>query len=155
MKFKIEQIAIAPKDPARAKELLSAIGAETWHEDHVVAEGKVFNKDGTNEAELSFNYDIFAGNEFEVLNYTLGNNWLQRRPHGTVSHLGMHCSADELIKWRKFFAERNICVAQEVITKSHENPVIKDKRFYNYVIFDTKEILGVDLKFIVRLDQDQ
>jgi hypothetical protein len=33
---------------------------------------------------------------------------------------------------------------------SHTNPVISGKRWYNYVIFDTKEILGVDLKFIVR-----
>jgi hypothetical protein len=41
-------------------------------------------------------------------------------------------------------------VAQEVLTQSHTNPVISGKRWYNYVIFDTKDILGVDLKFIVR-----
>ena len=49
--------------------------------------------------------------------------------------------------------ERGIKVAQEVFTKSHTNPVIAGKRKYNYVIFDTKEILGVDLKFIVRINQ--
>lgn len=55
MKFMIEQIAICPKDPARAKQLLKDLGADEWAEDHVVATGKVFGEDGTNEADLSFN----------------------------------------------------------------------------------------------------
>ena len=45
-------------------------------------------------------------------------------------------------------------MAQEVMTESHTNPVIAGKRTYNYVIFDTKEILGVDVKFIVRINHD-
>ena len=45
-------------------------------------------------------------------------------------------------------------MAQEVFTESHTNPVIAGKRSYNYVIFDTREILGVDLKFIVRINKD-
>ena len=98
MKFTIEQIAIAPKDPVAAKNLLSEIGATEWSEDHVVASGNVFGQRGTNEANLSFNYDIFS--------------------------------------------------------ESHTNPVIAGKRSYNYVIFDTKDILGVDLKFIVRINKD-
>lgn len=155
MKFKIEQIAICPKNPVAAKELLTAIGAADWSDDHVVATGKVFGENGTNEADLSFNYDIFAGNEFEVLDYTEGHNWMDdpRRGRDSVSHLGMHCSAGELDNWREFFAGRGIAVAQEVFTDSHTNPVIAGKRKYNYVIFDTKDILGVDLKFIVRIDQ--
>jgi hypothetical protein len=66
----------------------------------------------------------------------------------------MHCSGDDLLKWREFFKERQINVAQEVFTESHTNPVIAGKRSYNYVIFDTREILGVDLKFIVRINKD-
>ena len=124
MKFTIEQIAIAPKDPVAAKKLLSEIGATEWSEDHVVASGNVFGQRGTNEAR------------------------------NTVSHLGMHCSADDLIEWRVFFQSRGIDVAQEVMTESHTNPVIAGKRSYNYVIFDTKDILGVDLKFIVRINKD-
>lgn len=154
MKFIIEQIAIVPKDPVAAKKLLAEIGATEWAEDHVVATGKVFGNEGANEADLSFNYDLFGGKEFEVLNYTTGPNWMDdfTRGRNSVSHLGMHCSAEELLKWRAFFAERNIVVAQEVLTDSHTNPVISGQRWYNYVIFDTKEILGVDLKFIVRKD---
>ena len=160
MKFTIEQIAICPKDPAAAKKLFEEMGAGPWSEDHVVAEGKVFGSSGRNEADLSFNYDLVGGNEFEVLHYTTGRNWMDDResrsdwPRATnsVSHLGMHCTAEELLGWREFFREREIAVAQEVMTESHTNPVIKGKRSYNYVIFDTKEILGVDLKFIVRIN---
>jgi hypothetical protein len=154
MKFTIEQIAIAPKDPTAAKKLLSEIGAVEWAEDHVVATGSVFGKQGTNEANLSFNYDLFSGKEFEVLDYTSGSNWVDETTddRNIVSHLGMHCTADELLGWREFFRDRGIEVAQEVFTDSHSNPVIAGKRSYNYVIFDTRKILGVDLKFIVRIE---
>lgn len=155
MKFQIEQIAIAPRNAKAAKELLEKIGALEWHEDHVCATGKVFGKKGSNEADLSFNYDIFAGKEFEVLDYTKGENWVDTfdRGRNIVSHLGMHVTAEELRVWRDFFEQEGIGVAQEVFTDSHTNPVIAGKRKYNYVIFDTQPILGVDLKFIVRIDQ--
>jgi len=151
LKFTIEQIAICPRDPIAARALLRDIGAVRWHEDHVVADGKVFSEPGSNEADLAFNYEIFSGKEFEVLHYTTGPNWMEEEDReNSVSHLGMHCSADELLKWREFFAARSIAVAQEVMTQSHSNPAIAGQRWYNYVIFDTKDILGVDLKFIVR-----
>ena len=156
LKFQIEQIAIAPKDPVAARTLLEDIGAVDWAEDHVVAAGNVYGARGFNEANLSFNYDMFAGKEFEILDYSKGDNWVDCRTNGSrnvVSHLGMHCTADELLQWRDFFRAREISVAQEVFTKSHTNPVIDGKRKYNYVIFDTFHILGVDLKFIVRIDQ--
>jgi|TARA_A100000172_G_scaffold73986_1_gene55792 hypothetical protein len=156
MKFTIEQIAICPKDPIAAKNLLIEIGAVDWVEDHVIATGLVYDEHGTNEANLSFNYDIFSGKEFEVLDYTSGNNWMdsEKRGRNSVSHLGMHCTADELVLWRSFFKIRNINIAQQVFTDSHTNSAIAGKRSYNYVIFDTKEILGVDLKFIVRINKD-
>lgn len=154
MQFRIEQIAICPANPEAAIELLTAIGAAEWAKDHVIANGKVYGQEGRNEADLAFNYNLFGGKEFEVLNYTDGNNWmLHPERTNSVSHLGMHCSAEELVEWRAFFAGRDINVAQEVFTESHSNPAIAGKRWYNYVIFDTKAILGVDLKFIVRLEQ--
>lgn len=153
LKFQIEQIAICPRDPAAAKELLRAMGAAIWVEDHVKANGIVFGAEGKNEADLSFNYDMFAGKEFEILNYTDGDNWMNRPERiNSVSHLGMHCTADELVQWRKFFADREFLVAQEVVTYEHTNPVIAGKRNYNYVIFDTKRVLGVDIKMIVRIE---
>lgn len=154
MKFIIEQVALCPLNPAAAKKLLADMGAAEWAEDHVCAAGAVFGQDANNEADLSFNYDAIAGKELEILNYTKGFNWMDVRGIGRVSHLGMHCTANELVEWRRFFAVRNIRVAQEVTTQSHTNPVIDGKRRYKYVIFDTKQTLGVDVKFIVRLNHD-
>lgn len=152
LKFKIEQVALHPRDPAAAMELLDAMGAGEWAKDHVVANGEVFGSAARNEANLNFEYNMLKGaNELEVLHYTTGDHWVAEDHR--VSHLGMHCTAAELEGWREFFDERGIHVAQEVETESHTNPHIAGKRWYNYVIFDTLDILGVDIKFIVRSDK--
>lgn len=151
MKFIIEQIAIYPPDPKKAIELLTALGATDWSHDLVVAEGKVDGDVVTNVGLLSFNYQLNDAKEFEVLSYKAGDHWM-REYEPSVSHFGMHCTVDELDKWKGFFKRRNISIAQEVDTLSHTNPVIAGKRLYHYCIFDTRAILGVDLKFIVRKD---
>lgn len=153
MNFKIEQIALFPNNPHRAMMLLSDMGLGEWAKDHVVASGAVYGEPSRNEADLAFNYQATADKalELEVLHYTDGDNWMDRRGN-VVSHLGMHVTAEELVKWREFFLMRGIPVAQEVVTESHTNPVIAGKRWYNYVIFDTHAILSADIKFIVRLE---
>lgn len=156
MQFKIEQIAITPKNTKAAKALLAAIGLSSWIMDTVSARGTVAGTAGEiyNAAELSFNYDAAPADgklEFEVLNYKVGPNWMAGRAQ-SVSHLGMHVTAEELELWRAKFAEHEIGVAQEVHTEAHSNPAIKDSRRYHYVIFATRAVLGVDLKFIVRKD---
>ena len=154
LQFKVEQIAIHPQHPDKALELLTAMGAEQWVKDQVTAAGYVKASPAKNTANLAFNYDMAAENgklEFEVLQYVKGTSWMQGQ--NRASHLGMHCSADELDEWRKFFARRGITVAQEVYTENHTNSAIAGKRWYNYVIFDTFAILGIDIKFIVRKDK--
>lgn len=156
MRFFIEQVAICPADPVAAKKLLEDIAGVEWAEDHVVAEGKVYGAPARNEANLSFTYSILQGKEFEVLDYTDGPNWIgEGSKYNSVSHFGMHCSEMELGMWRDFFSARGIGIAQEVHTLSHTNPVIAGKRTYQYVIFNTRHILGVDLKFIVRYFTEQ
>lgn len=154
MKFFIEQIALCPPNPAAAINLLKQLGLDEWVKDHVVAGGKVYGEPGKNEADLAFNYQNTRPEgkplELEVLHYTTGPNWMAGRPP-MVSHLGMHCTDEELEKFRRRFADMGIRVAQEVFTESHTNPfLLEQKRKYQYVIFDTRDILGTDLKFIVR-----
>lgn len=158
MKFFIEQIAIVPADPIAAIALLEQMGAVEWHRDTVSGTAHVFSEFvPQSTADLAFNYQLSNMEspkpiEFEVLNYRQGYNWMETRPN-SVSHLAMHCSEQELEQWREFFKARGIVVAQEVRTLSHTNPAIAGKRWYVYCIFDTRRILGVDLKFIVRRDQ--
>lgn len=153
MEFKIQQIAFCPTDPQRAFALLEKIGLHKWTLDTVVAEGRVHGEPGRNQANLAFNYEAFDGNELEVLDYTSGNNWMAgHRP--TVSHVGMHCSEAELAEWKALFAAEGIPIAQEVFTESHTNPfLVNNGRRYHYCIFDTRAILGTDLKFIVRRER--
>lgn len=153
MKFNIEQIALAPKDPKLAEELLSAMSESSqFIRDHVTSRGMVRGEGPfQNEANLAFNYDLGPA-EVEVIEYTKGRNWLE----GTVprvSHLGMHCANDEVDKWQTFFAGFGINVAQAVYTINHTNAAIAGKRWYHYVIFDTSPVLGVDIKLIVRHDE--
>lgn len=156
-KFKIEQIALCPTNPTRARKLLEDLGLTEWFVDNVHATGVVRGAIGENHALLQFNYqagngsDAAAGKplELEVLHYTNGNNWMTKNPN-TVSHLGVHCSAEELEQFRAYFYHNGIGIAQEVKTLAHTNAAIKDTRRYQYAIFDTRDILGVDLKFIVR-----
>ena len=172
--FKIEQVALFTANSENAQRLLAALGLTDWHRDHVVAKGKVFGVRGENEADLSFNYQAGNGEfvkdgdevsprgykplELEVLDYTKGPNWMHYNKTvgivsdcGAVSHLGMHVTHEELAEFDAIFAEHGIGIAQAVETQSHTNPAIKDSRRYKYVIYDTRPIIGVDLKFIVRL----
>lgn len=152
MKFKIQQVALCPLDVKRAEALLAKLGLDSWARDTVVATGTVHGVEGSNRAQLAFNYDALDGNELELLHYTDGRNWMaDTRP--AVSHLGMHCTEDELAEWKKFFELEGIGIVQEVYTQSHTNKFLRDNgRKYHYCIFGTRDVLGTDLKFIVRID---
>ena len=157
MKFFIEQVALCPINPQKAVALLREIGLTEWVQDHVVAEGRVHGTPGRNEADLAFNYDATRPEgkplELEVLHYARGPNWMEQHPN-TVSHLGMHCTAEELDEFRRKFADMGYSVAQEVFTESHTNPfLLETGRKYQYVIFDTRAVLGVDIKLIVRREK--
>lgn len=155
MQFKIEQIAIAPRNAIKAVQLMMVLGLTDWINDDVAAAGTVWGAATSNEAQLSFNYQAAPTKplELEMLQYKKGLNWLDLRSGAVVSHIGMHVSEGELEAWRVKLDEIGIKVAQEVLTYSHSNPNIAGKRWYKYVIFSTYEYIGCDLKFILRRDQ--
>lgn len=155
MKFRIEQIALCAHNSKAAIELLTAIGLDEWVHDHVVANGYVNGEFGQNEADLAFNYQATSPKplELEVLDYTHGRNWMDER-EGRVSHLGMHVTPTELLEWKDLLGGMGYQIAQTVVTESHTNAHIANSRRYNYVIFNTAHVIGVDLKFIVRYVAD-
>lgn len=150
MQFKIQQLALVlnPELEWEAMLFLKDCGISDWVRDNVKAYGSVRGNSAENVADLQFNYAAFDGNELEILRYVEGRNWIGDGP--TVSHLGMHVTEDELMQWRRLMAKHDIRVAQEVWTEKHTNPRIADCRRYHYVIFDTRYLIGVDMKFIVR-----
>ena len=118
--MQIDQVAIYSEDPEGTKALLDLIfGSDTWHTDHVVASGQVFDQDGQNKAELNFNYQLIKnGVEFEVLKYEEGPNWVAEnsQTYG-VCHLGVHVDDVETIS--QSLLDMGFKVAQEVRTESH------------------------------------
>ena len=174
MEFKIEQVAIFFPESTGSTHLmlmqdLFGDAGSQWIHDSNVAEGRVLRqtnqprgksdyadsyKDVTVKGHLLFNYgsDI----ELEFLQYDGKDHWMRRfdeKNTPVVSHFGMHVSPVQLDRWRSYLTGNfGFKVAQEVRTVEHTNPAIKDERRYDYVIFDTRHVLGVDLKFIVRLD---
>lgn len=148
----IDQIALCPPDPERAIKFLKDLGLTDWVHDTVTAEGTVFGKSGSNTADLAFNYQAMAEGsvELEILHYKEGPNWMEK--HGpSVSHIGVHVTQRELDEIRRVMGYLKIELAQAVNTTSHTNPYLLDKkRKFLYEIYDTRDILGVDLKFIVR-----
>lgn len=153
LRFRIEQLALAPKKDSLAIEFLQDIGLAEWTEDDVVAGGTVFGECGANRATLRFNYEAFSGKELEILKYTHGCSWVDGLTP-TVSHIGMHTTEEELVEWRKVMNKWDMLVVQEVKTISHTNPAIAGKRCYHYVIFGTRWLIGTDIKFIVRHDNE-
>lgn len=164
MKFYIDQLSLAPNNPAAAKALLSEMDAQTtqWHHDLVRAHGHVHGFDATQLAEHSFHYGFSHDKrdpghwplEVEVVQRVEGSDWLGANTP-TVASIGMRCSDEELTAWRLFFERRRIPVAQEFVTATHTNPALAKKgRRYRHVVFNTRAILGVDVKFTVRLNSE-
>lgn len=152
--FKIEQLALKlnPYAHDEALKFLAECGIADWVEDTVHARGIVAGVTAENTAKLRFNYTALEGKELEVLQYEAGDNWLKDFDGAIVSHIGMHCQEFELQHWFALMARWGIAVIQEVFTDSHSNPAIKDERRYHYVIFNTRGLIGTDMKFIVRRD---
>lgn len=139
--------------------MLLALGLTDWVSDHVTAQGTVNGEvDQVNEADLRFNYQATRKPksqplELELLHYTDGDNWMANS-EPRVSHLAMHCTEEELTQWKAKFELLGVEVVQEVLTTNHTNPkLVETGRKYHYTIFNTYDVLGVDLKFIVRIEQ--
>lgn len=149
--IKIEQIAYVTDRPDALKMILgSRLGLKTWNEDEVVARGWVWGQGPVvNRAKLLFNHEM--GIEYEILHYIEGENWHRHiRDTGVQpSHLGTHVEDLEgaVAHFSQYYG-----IAQRVETVAHANGYLRSvKRRYNYVVFDSRQELGFDLKLIQRI----
>jgi hypothetical protein len=152
--LEIQQIAIAADDPQQLMEnLAGALGLTKWAHDEVTATGIVFGKPTTNVAELHFNYQL--GFELEILKYQKGENWHMKRNADNAStfqsHMGLHVNKEKMESIKSTLLNFGIKIAQEVWTDKHTNHHIAGKRKYHYVVFDSLDYFGFDLKLIERI----
>lgn len=155
-----DQIAFRVPDPTRAMRLLnSLLKVDMWTADQVQAYGKVRGEPAINTAQLFFNYRMFPatpvgkGVEFELLRYESGENWheglVDEEEAAFASHIGKH--VDDVKPWIAWAERQGLDVIQHVKTIKHTNPNVPKHRKYEYVIIDTRAILGFDIKLIKRL----
>lgn len=155
--IKIEQVAIyAPNPNLLIENLSQSLGLTEWVHDTVIAQGDVFGREAMNKAKLSFNYQL--GYEFELITYhnPSGQDWHSAQGRALngfpfLSHKGYH--VEDMEAEKKKYTDLGWVIAQEVKTISHTNPyLIEKKRRYHYVVFDSRKIIGFDLKLIKRIE---
>jgi hypothetical protein len=177
----VDQVAIVVQKEMleTAKNLLGAMGHSEWTSDANKAVGTVFGVPSRVEGELHFSYSTInikpdrpeRGVEFEILVYNTPDltpqdggdpfdDWHSSRnrrlgtSHGTeLSHFGFHLPSEKALEQvRKVMLDAGFDIAQEVRTVSHTNPFLKETgRKYHYLIFNSRDTLGFDAKFIARV----
>jgi hypothetical protein len=141
-------------EEARIKAALGLASAE-WVEDKVTARCTVWGKpDVINVALLQFCQAY--GQQFEIIRYVRGDNWLQRHQNDDavtntmLSHVGFHLDIGE-----EFPAMKGCALAQEAHTISHTNDYLitgaAAGRRYHYKIFELSP--GNYVKYIRRIER--
>ena len=157
--MKIEQIAIATESIKQSEEIinnLKKIGLDEWVQDTVTAHGTVFDKNNVVNEGHRMPLSL-RGFELEILTYLAGSCWHDRRhysndiPFPFLSHMGLHVDKENMRKMKAKMSIIGCSIAQEIYTISHTNPAINGKRKYHYVVFDSIDKLGFDLKLIERI----
>lgn len=160
VQFKIEHIALQPRDPVRALRLLKKLGLTEWANDVMTVFGGVWGKkDAVGVVNLDFNYQADCERTFpdgrrrpielEIMNCSKGDNWMDGDDGNFVSHFGMQVTQEQFKEFEAIFESEGIQIAQYVVTIAHKNPHVSESRRYKKVVFDTRKILGVDLEFNV------
>ncbi len=151
--MEFEQIAMHDNADFDLMKIFIGMGHPAWTKDVVVAEGVVASHHGgfvvcQNTAILQFNYTAFPGKELEMIHYTDGPNFLNHKLNGSLSHLGWHVESIE--SKREYMEKRGFRLKQEVITKSHESPLIT--RRYHYAIY-VHPVTNYAWKLIERIER--
>src|ERR1700730_12836637 len=105
--FKIEHIALQPRDPDKALRLLEALGLTDWINDEMTVYGRVWDSESRmGKVDLEFNYqadcDRKADNgarrpiELEIMTCTSGVNWMSHNEGNFISHFGMQVTHEQL-----------------------------------------------------------
>lgn len=156
--FKLDQVAFYAADlPRLTQRLSNQFGLTEWVHDFAIGDGFVFGVPVMDiVGELWFNYQ--TGLEVELLRYHSPMNWhAVRDPRTPVmrpffSHIGTH--VEDMAVARLPYEAAGWKVAQELWTKSHTNQYLKDRgRTYHYVVWDSRDIIGFDVKLIQRIER--
>lgn len=163
---RIEQVAMYTPSIASAKADYARLGLTNWVDDTVTGMARVQDPNqpigtmefGPNMAQLAFNYDL--GFELELITYLSGPNW--HRAAGRIDYFGecennfashMSWHVEDIEAASEPILAAGFPLAQTVTTIAHTNPyLMKNWRKFKYAVFDTRSLLGWDIKLIQRIE---
>lgn len=153
-KLKFHQVAIYCWNPLLQVQWWEDNGFGDWHFDQALLVGQDRGVQVSKKATMAFNYDIMPL-ELEYVSYHGPRNSVDERS-GSVPFLS-HLSTivedvdDEMGRIEK---ETGLRPYHQFVTEGHTNPKVKFKKRFKEAIYDTRFVLGFDIKLIQRVPWD-
>jgi hypothetical protein len=129
-----------------------------YAEDNAALRGAKVNKatgeweDSVVQAKMLFNYTIMPM-EFEVLHYSAGPHRYVGEQSPLLSHFSVY--TENLEREAGLLADAlGFGPYYRFTTEGHTNPRVKGKKRFTETIFDTRSLIGADLKFIQKVAWD-
>jgi hypothetical protein len=154
--LKFHQVAIYHNDPETAVMEWSDMGYDQWTSDVATLVGMEWGDPSQKEGQMWFNYDILPM-EFEYVKYSteFRHTLDQRDGHPPfISHMSTYVE-DLDAQVQKVEDALGITPYHRFVTRNHQNPYVVEKEVrFKEAIYDTRLLLGFDVKMIQRVPLD-
>ncbi len=160
--YVFHQVAMyAPEGVHDAVRTYRSMGFDEWHRDNALLEGVQRAGDGSwhaveVSAEMAFNYQALPM-ELEFLNYSGHGHRHEERSKLSripfISHMSVHVDSvrAQMELMKSVYGMEPYWL---FVTSHHSNPAVKGKKRFVECIFDTRRMLGYDVKCIERIAWD-
>lgn len=154
--LKFHQVAIYHADPESAVLEWSDLGYDKWTSDTATLVGTEWGDPSQKEGEMWFNYDILPMElEYVKYNTPFRHTLDDRDGHPPfISHMSTYVEdLDE--KLEEIEQTIGIRPYHEFQTHDHTNPTVVERKLrFKEAIYDTRRLLGYDVKMIQRVTAD-
>ena len=152
--LKFHQVAIYTDNVMRDITMWKDMGYEEWSYDTAKLVGKDRGVPTIKQATMAFNYDILPL-ELEYVSYNGPRNREDERT-GFDAFLS-HCSTivhDVEEKMLELKQKHGLEPYHQFVTQDHTNPNVQGIKRFKEAIYDTRHLLGFDIKLIQRVPWD-
>ena len=157
LQYQFHQVAIfCPDHGAKdAMDLYKTFGFKRWIEDSAELKGFLHGDPVVTKARMYFGYSVIGG-ELEFLEYEgpsrhQGSEGRGRSPY--ISHMSAYVD-DVRTTVSDVYIVTGRVPYHRFITQNHTNPAVAGKKRFIEAIYDTRELIGYDLKFIQKVPHE-
>ena len=153
--YQFHQVAIFTDDQGAALWQYYKLGYERWIHDTAELKGLLHGEEVITKADMAFNYDIMPM-ELEFLTYHGPNRHAQEGRTGRIpfiSHMSVYVD-DVRAEASQLYTNHEMLPYHRFITQNHSNPNVIGKKRFIECIYDTRVLLGYDLKLIQKVAWD-